>query len=183
MDAFPFRFCPACGDRGIQLHRGHEFRCAACGFVYFHNVAAASGVILEHKGKILCMVRGMDPGKGKYGLPGGFVDPGEAAEEALARECREEAALEIADIRFFRSYPNDYEYRGVTYMTCDLFFTAKPAPTCRMDEDGFPLVQGDPDETLRLCWIGVAELDPEEFAFGSLKRALREYIASRAARP
>ncbi len=177
MAVFPFRFCPACGGSDIVLHRNHEFRCPSCDFVYFHNVAAAAGVILIHEGKLLCIVRAKEPAKGKLGLPGGFVDPGESAEQALRRECREEAGLDVGSIRLFKTFPNSYEYRGVRYNTCDIFFVAQAARTCPLDEAGYPILKADPEEAQALVWMDIAKIDLADFAFDSLKRALSEYIA------
>ena len=97
-----FRFCPSCGAGGEASGRadgraggpvfleGKRWLCRHCGFEYFHNVAAAAGVILDCRGDIVFVERAKEPRRGKLGLPGGFVDPGERAEDAAQRECREE---------------------------------------------------------------------------------------------
>ena len=106
----PFNFCPACGSVGGEFIDSREYRCPACGFRYFHNVATAAGVVVERGGKFLFVVRAAEPAKGKLGLPGGFVDPGESVEAALRREVREEVGVEIANLRYFASqawpFPN-----------------------------------------------------------------------------
>ena len=76
----PFRFCPSCGRAGGEWHGGREFRCPACGFRFFQNVAAACGVLVSHQSRILFVERAKEPAKGLLGLPGGFVDPGEGVE-------------------------------------------------------------------------------------------------------
>jgi NAD+ diphosphatase len=179
MAAFPFRFCPSCGEEGIEFLSGREFRCPGCGFAYFHNVASAVGAVILHRGSILCLVRAKDPGRGKIGLPGGFVDPGEAAEEALRRECREEVGLEIADIGLIGGYPNLYEYSGVPYRTCDFFFAASAAPGSALDASGYPAVAADPEEVLATRWTEAGGLMPEEFAFPSMRRAMLDWKAKR----
>lgn len=175
--AFPFKFCPACGSESIELRRGHEFRCPGCGFTYYHNVATAVGAIIRHADSILCLVRAKDPGRGKIGLPGGFVDPGESAEEALKRECLEEASLRVDGLRFLGSYPNDYEYKGVPYKTCDVFFTAEAAAGTPRGSDGFPMTSADPSEAASLRWTPISELDESDFAFPSMARAIRDWKA------
>ncbi|MCA1832357.1 MAG: NUDIX hydrolase [Actinomycetota bacterium] len=53
------------------------------------------GAIVMHEGAILLVKRGREPSRGQWSLPGGRVQTGETLYEALAREVREETAIEI----------------------------------------------------------------------------------------
>jgi len=55
---------------------------------------AVDGVIIK-QGKVLLIIRKNDPYKGKYALPGGFVEYGETVEEACVREVEEETGLKV----------------------------------------------------------------------------------------
>lgn len=159
-----FRFCPACGVEGGEFIHEREYRCPACGFRYYHNVATAAGIVTKRAGKYLFVVRAANPAKGKLGLPGGFVDPGERVEEALRREVREETGAEIGVPTFLASFPNRYGFDHVHYHTCDLYFTAE---LLTADEDLRPL----PSEVERLVWLAPEAVNPDDLAFPSLRAA------------
>ncbi|MEE9474755.1 MAG: ribonuclease III family protein [Candidatus Hydrothermarchaeaceae archaeon] len=52
--------------------------------------------VIERDGKILLIKRKNEPFKGRWGLPGGFVEYGESAEDAITREVKEEANLDMS---------------------------------------------------------------------------------------
>ncbi len=87
-----FRFCPQCGQEGLQVRQVRSLNCPACGFRYFINSATAVGGFIFHGDKIIVAVRGEEPQKGKLDLPGGFVEFDEAADEAcggkFSRSCK-----------------------------------------------------------------------------------------------
>ena len=59
------------------------------------RVACAGAVVRHADGRILLVLRGREPSRGLWSLPGGRVEPGETPEEAAAREVREETGLEV----------------------------------------------------------------------------------------
>lgn len=79
-------------------------------------------ILLNDADQVLFIIRGKAPGKGLLGLPGGFVDAGETAEEALVREVREELRLDVDTTQYIASFPNKYSFAGVTIPVTDLFF-------------------------------------------------------------
>lgn len=147
------------------------FLCPSCGFQYFHNVATAAGAIVESDGKVLFIVRAAEPAAGLLALPGGFVDPGERAEDAVIRECREEIGWVPGSIEFLASFPNRYEYRNILYNTCDFFFLAR---TNGLSESDFSL---DRREASGVRFVKPQDIDPDELAFDSTRRAIEVYLA------
>ncbi len=120
-----FTFCPSCGSKNIKNVNMRKWLCSDCGFDLYNNVATAVGLIIkDSEGKILFERRAKEPRKGYLALPGGFVDPDETAEEACFRECLEEIGVKPLSVSYICSFPNTYEYKGITYKTCDLFFEA-----------------------------------------------------------
>lgn len=140
--------------------------CRTCGFTYFHNAAVAVMAVLVHDSRILVIVRNRHPGKGCLDLPGGFVDPGESAEEALTRELHEELGIRISSFIYLGTAPNDYLYQDVLYRTCDLLYCA----ALRELPDRF-----DHSEIQRLLLLDPDEISEQDMAFASMKKALDLY--------
>jgi ADP-ribose pyrophosphatase YjhB (NUDIX family) len=91
-----FHFCPFCGAElvGRELEGRNRQCCPECDYVHFKNpLPSAAGVLLRGK-KILLIKRGIEPGKGHWSLPSGFIEEGETPEEGCIREVREETGLE-----------------------------------------------------------------------------------------
>ena len=126
MEGNRFIYCPQCGGKEIETFGGgRKWKCPKCGFELYNNVANAVGLVIQNAGgEILLEKRAKDPRKGFLALPGGFTDFDESAEEAAHRECIEETGVAPEKIKYLCSFPNTYEYKGITYKTCDLFFTA-----------------------------------------------------------
>jgi len=158
-----FRHCPNCGAPAAPGK--NPFRCPACPFTYYFNPTVSAGAFLSDcTGRRLVIRRAKEPGRGLLGVPGGFIDIGESAEDALRREVREEVGLEIAEVRFLGSFPNLYFYKGVTYPVCDLLFTGRALnPESARELDGVAGIE----------WRTLESLREDEFAFESMKAALR----------
>ena len=140
------------------------FVCAGCGFNYFFNAAIATATFIRREdGRVIFVRRAKEPAKGKLAPPGGFVDIGERAEEALRREIREEVGLEVNAPEFLCSFPNSYPYLGVTYPVLDFFFAANAIDSA---------VARPLDEAESICWLDpVREVQLDDLAFPSVRAA------------
>ncbi|MBU0508489.1 NUDIX hydrolase [bacterium] len=67
--------------------------CTQCGHVVYLNPIPSVAVILEREGRLLLVKRNIEPGIGQWSLPGGFIEAGETAVEAVVREIHEETGL------------------------------------------------------------------------------------------
>jgi UDPglucose 6-dehydrogenase len=70
------------------------------------NPALAINVIVKEKSEILLVKRRLEPFKGLWSLPGGYVDYGETVENAAKREVKEECGLDIKPSRIIGVYSN-----------------------------------------------------------------------------
>lgn len=120
---YSFKCCPRCSCKGHFNSEEYSFKCNSCGFHFFLNASAAvTALIFNDNGELLFTRRAIEPALGKLDLPGGFVDPGESLENAIAREVKEELDLEVNQIKFFASFPNHYVYSGCVVNTIDSVF-------------------------------------------------------------
>ena len=56
------------------------------------------GGVVVHENRVLLVQRGHEPMKGKWTIPGGLIDVGEALREAVIREVKEETGLDVEPI-------------------------------------------------------------------------------------
>ena len=89
-----FRYCPQCGAR-LGSVAVPPLRCGSCGWTFYPHPELAVNVVVLWEGKVVLIRRGIEPFKGSWALPGGFVTYGEEPTAAAVREVREETGLDI----------------------------------------------------------------------------------------
>ncbi|WP_333810155.1 NUDIX hydrolase [Flavobacterium sp.] len=163
-----FKFCPSCASTHFTFPDNRRFYCEDCGFTYYHNIAAAVAIVFTFEDKVLFTVRNVDPDKGKWDLPGGFIDPNETAEEAACREIREELGLNLqaSDLKYITTSPNNYLYKNVPYRTMDIFYE------CELTSDIIK-VEAE-DEIQELIWVKRSEIDLNQIGFVSIRKVIGE---------
>lgn len=166
-----FRYCPSCqtpNDNPGEI----PFRCHECGFAFFFGpVAAVGGLIVNEDQELLLVRRARDPGKGQWGLPGGFVDRGESIEEALRREVTEETQLKVTELSLLTTGPNNYTYAGVTADVIDLFFVCKVHANAK--------IQLEPSELTEFKWCVPTKRELNNMAFPSNRIAVEQWLQER----
>jgi NAD+ diphosphatase len=98
------RFCANCGAPSEAREAGHLRVCPACGAQH-HPRTDPVVIMLITDGDRALLGRQAQWPKGRYSALAGFVEPGESLEEAVAREVREEAGVQVADVRYRSSQP------------------------------------------------------------------------------
>ena len=164
--------CVKCGKPSLIRQGEKAYQCNVCGFVYFHNVAAAVSAIIVCNDQILLVERAQQPAKGRLDFPGGFVDYNESNEQALTRELLEELQLPINNMQYLFSYPNRYLFKDVLYSTLDSFFEIRL--------DSKPSLVLQQEEVSRYLWLDMKYMDIKQLAFVSGQDALQEYLRGTA---
>lgn len=164
-----FQYCPKCGSGNFYEHTEKSNKCASCGFIYFMNPSAAVAAFIRDKnGDILLCRRAKNPQKGTLDLPGGFVDKNETAEEAIAREIKEELGINVLKQTYLFSFPNTYRYSNLDIPTLDLFFEC--------EVDSIDAIKVD-DDVASAEFYKLGSFCLEEVGLNSIRKAIAYYIA------
>jgi NAD+ diphosphatase len=161
-----FKYCPNCRSENIVFDKNTKYNCNDCELEFFQNIAAGVVGIYTFEGKILFQVRAQEPAKGKLDAPGGFMNIGETAEEALRRETKEEIGLDLNDFTYLGTAPNVYPYKGFIYNVCDLIFHKEISKL----PDKF-----DKSEVVEIIMIETEKIVENEIAFPSILEAVKLY--------
>ena len=165
----PIQHCRACGaavvyrvpDDGDTKQRAV---CPACHTVHYENPLNVVGTVPAlADGRILLCKRNIEPRRGKWTLPAGFMELHETTAEGAARETVEEAGAQFDLERLF-SVLNVARVGQV-----HLFYTA------RLLSDQF-----DPGhETIEARLFTEAEIPWDDIAFRTVRETLEHYFADR----
>lgn len=157
-------FCSQCGQPVIvEVPRGDNrprHVCRACGQVHYENPRVVVGCVPEFEGSILLCRRAIEPRRGYWTVPAGFMELGETLPEAALRETWEEAeaAVEL----------------GPLFAVVDVVHARQVHVFFRgtLREARF----GAGEETLEARLFTPSELPWPEIAFPSVTIALEQYL-------
>jgi 8-oxo-dGTP diphosphatase len=165
-----FKHCPVCGgflnSSVVKEGEGPRLVCTRCDYIFYLDPKVVACTLVEIDGGILLLKRAIEPRKGKWVVPGGFVDRGETVEAAAIRETREECCIDVHINRL----AGVYSYPGET--TVIVFYEA--SPVTENFEAG--------DETSEAQIFLPEDIPWEDLAFTSTRQALEEHIERRKRR-
>jgi len=164
-----WRTCPRCAT--LLENDGTRVECPACGSVYYANSAPCVCALVEDAdGWLLLARRGVEPDRGKWDVPGGFLEEGEHPLDGLRRELREETGLEGEPGRFVGVWMDVYGDFPEAVATLNLYWTVHVA-------DPQPIAA---DDVAELRWFAPDELPArDELAFTSFADALEAWRRDR----
>jgi ADP-ribose pyrophosphatase YjhB (NUDIX family) len=106
-----FKYCPRCRTEMVdkEVYERERRVCPECRFVQFLDPKVGAAVLAEKEGQVVLVKRKMDPAKGSWCIPGGFMEMGETPQETASRECKEETGLEVeitdlVDVYYYEDY-------------------------------------------------------------------------------
>jgi len=153
------RFCPRCGNNAtVKFPR--SLTCPECGYGAFYNPKpVACAITANAAGQVILARRGFQPNRGKWSMPGGFVDLGESVEDAAIRETKEEIGLDIELTQLVGVYSRSSDRIVV------VVYAARAEGTPNRTE-----------EALEVRAFLPTTIPWDELAFWSDGRALRDYL-------
>lgn len=167
MPLAPIHFCNHCGApvrQGLPNDGDTRERaiCTGCGHIHYQNPLNVAGTIVQSAdGRILLCQRNIEPQRGRWTLPAGFMELGETLMQAAARETQEEAGADIQGLALHSviSAPAAGQVH--------FFYRARARS----------LVLNPGPETLRADFFAVQDIDFQALAFSTVRRALELFVA------
>lgn len=157
-------YCSQCGAPVIQkIPPGDNLPrhvCGQCESIHYHNPKIVAGCIPEWEDQILLCRRAIEPRRGLWTFPAGFMEIGESTEEAAIRETKEEAQadVEITALHAVLSLP----HIGQVYL---VFRGRMLSPTYEAGT-----------ESLEVGLFSFPAIPWEQIAFPVVREALRRYV-------
>jgi len=162
-------YCSQCGAPvALRIPPGDHLPrhvCDACGAIHYQNPRLVVGCVPEYEGRILLCRRAIEPRRGYWTVPAGFMENGETLEQGAARETHEEALAHV-EIGSLLAVVNVLHARQV-----HVFFRG----VLRSAEHGAGA------ESLEVALVSTADIPWNELAFPSTEFALRHYLGDRDA--
>jgi 8-oxo-dGTP diphosphatase len=161
-----WQVCPRCVHE-LEPRPGGHLGCPGCGSNYWANSAPAVQGLLVRNGRVLLGRRKLEPRKGYWDIPGGFLEEGEEPLDGLRREFLEETGIAVEPVAWLGAFVDRYDASFVLGLTWIV------------SGDGEPRAADDIEE---LTWFAPDEL-PTEMGFPTQDTVLELWAAGRALPP
>jgi len=159
--------CGYCGH-AFALDAPWPRTCAQCGQISYLNPTPVAVTLVRVDGGLLVVRRGIEPGRGRLALPGGYINFGETWQAACSREVHEETGLSLDPAHIV-----EYAVRSAPDSALLVFGLA--APLRQTDVPDFKMDA----ETLECQILN----EPQELAFSLHTAVVQEYFQGRRALP
>lgn len=112
-------YCANCGGATLVVEAGWKRECPACKAEHFPRVDPVC-IMLPVKGDKCCLGRQRVWPRGMHSALAGFIEPGEAIEEAVARETQEEAGLKVVHVEVHSTQPWPFPHSLMIGAICEV---------------------------------------------------------------
>lgn len=136
--------CPRCGTATEPSAAGAERRCPGDGSAHFPRVDPAMIVLVTDEQDRALLGRQHSWAAGRFSTLAGFVEPGEAAEQAVRREVSEEASVVVDSVHLLASQPWPFPSSLMLAAEAQVLGSPEPRP--------------DGDELVEVRWFSRADL-------------------------
>ncbi len=161
-----WKFCPLCAASLEGQSNEMYGTCTSCGQHWYKNPKPTVGAYIVKSSNILLVRRAVEPRKGYWDIPGGFVRDDENPEEAVKRELREELSLEVINLKLIGVIgPEEYQYQKITQKNfeisylCGINESTPPSPSDDIDSVSWFPLDDLPEMAFKINTLGVANLN------------------------
>jgi len=162
------RFCQRCGGLLTSIRRPDDSRpreiCTICERVNYRNAKPCAGALVERDGHLLLVRRAIEPYRGYWDIPGGFLEADEHPETGAAREVREETGLQVELTDLFGIYMGCYSYDDRGAACLNIYYSARVIGGAERPSD----------DAAELAWFSPDEL-PGTIAFDHANQVLADW--------
>ncbi|MGK0442892.1 MAG: ADP-ribose pyrophosphatase YjhB (NUDIX family) [Pseudohongiellaceae bacterium] len=161
------KYCSECGETVERVipegDDHHRHVCTSCKTIHYHNPKVIVGTLPIYQQKVLLCKRAIEPRKGFWTLPAGFMENKETTLEGALRESMEEAGARVVNTNLYRLF--DLPHISQVYV----FYRGEV-------EEGF--FQAGP-ESLEVALFEEQDIPWQDLAFPVVSQLLKEYFDDR----
>jgi len=149
-------------------------RCRECGYRRFINPNPCSSILVVKNNAVMMVQRAIEPQKGKYDFPGGFMElTDNSMEEAALRELKEEVGIspsEITELKYLgSSIGPPYDWLNTAIINVAFYYE------CRLKDDE-QIVKPDEAENSEIVWVSAEDIENIDYAWDIDKIKLSNYF-------
>ncbi|MGB3621989.1 NUDIX hydrolase [Ketobacter sp. MCCC 1A13808] len=161
------KYCSECGSEvSLKIPAGDSRErhvCDSCGLIHYLNPRIIAGTLPVYEDKILLCKRAIEPRRGYWTLPAGFMENGETTAQAAARETIEEAEANVNIHGLYTVFNLPHISQVYMFFRSDVI-------------DGH---FGVGEESLETQLFDEADIPWDELAFPTIHRTLKLYFEDR----
>ena len=159
------KYCSSCGSSDIEFKipegdNRKRYCCNNCGTIFYTNPNTVVGALCLRKEKILMAKRNIDPRKGLWTLPAGFMENAETLQDGALRETFEETGSKAEVVMPYTLFSLPHINQIHMFYLADLL------------DDNF----GPTSESSKVELFSIDEILWDEIAFPTVERTLKYYI-------